>query len=80
VSQKPRVPSYRQHRQSGQAIVTLTGRRPASRCSCHRVIVQQKLMELLHGGVRRRKEKDWVIVWDVLAVLTINPHDGGLMA
>jgi hypothetical protein len=52
----------------------------AARCSCHRVTAQQKLMELLRAGVLRRKEKDWVFVWDVLAMLTIPPRRAVLLA
>jgi hypothetical protein len=38
------------------------------------------LMELLHAGLLRRKEKEWVMVWDVLAMLTIKPDRGMVLA
>ncbi len=52
----------------------------AARCSCHRVSAQRMLMKLLHAGVLRRNEKEWVFVWDVLAMLTINPDRAVLLA
>lgn len=52
----------------------------ACRCSCHRVTAQRMLTELQRAGVLRRSSNEWVMVWDVLAMLTIESPGGVVMA
>ncbi|HTU18976.1 MAG TPA: hypothetical protein VMG10_13025 [Gemmataceae bacterium] len=52
-----------------------TAREIASRCGCHRVTAQRSLTALERQGLLRRRGDDWLLVWDVLAMLSIPSLD-----